>query len=105
MSLVREYVPQIVPIDLEKLHTWREYEIAVGHSDRRPISWRFESMTKQPGFGFDELIALMTIAWTMDYGTITKRFADKYQIGFMTGLNICRDETRQIVAGALLQRD
>ena len=105
LSMVREYVPQIVKIDLEKISTWREYISAVYHADRSKIHARVDKLLEKI-FEEDEYIALMAITWTMDYASITHEIAINYGFGsFMSRLSRAGPEARQIVAGALLQRN
>lgn len=105
LPLVRRYAPQIVDINLEQLSTWHEYKGAVYHADRSQIFVRCDRLREQL-FEREEYIAVMTLAWTMDYASIAKEIAEASGFDFfLAGLSHCDDEAREIVAGALLQRD
>lgn len=105
LEMVRAFVPQIVKIDLEKISTWREYISAVYYADRSKIHARVDKLLEKL-FEEDEYIALMAIMWTMDYASITHEIAINHGFdSFMSRLSRVGPEARQIVAGALLQRN
>lgn len=104
LELVREYVPQIVKINVAKLQTWRDIS-AVYYADRSEIHLRVDALCEKL-LERDEIISLMGIVWTMDYASITQKIAQEYGFGsFMSGLNHCGDQARAVITGALLQRD
>lgn len=105
LSMVRQFVPQIVKIDLEQLSTWKHYIDAVFRADRTKIFERVDKLCANP-LERDELIAIAGIAWTMDYARIAQKIASESGFdSFLGGLSHCGDEAREVVAGALLQRD
>lgn len=105
LELVREYIPQIVNIELEQLQTWREYISAVYYADRCNIHSSVDALCEKLEER-DQLISLMGIVWTMDYASITHKIAQEHGFGsFMSGLSLCGSQARAVIAGALLQRD
>lgn len=105
LSMVRQFVPQIVKIDLEQLSTWHQYKAAVYHADREKIFDRVDKLCRDP-LERDELIAIAGICWTMDYASISQKIAQQSGFdGFLAGLSHCGDEAREVIGGALLQRD
>ena len=58
LELVREYIPQMLQIDLEKLSTWREYIAAVYYADRSNFHGRVDALCEKL-LERDELISLM----------------------------------------------
>lgn len=104
LPAVREIVPALVKIDLDKIDSWHAYKAAVYHADRSQIFKRAEKLaSRQSG---SELLLTMAILATMDYADLGDEIGQKAGIRGLLGASQFLDEAqRATVAGAIAMSD
>lgn len=100
---VREIVPALVEIDLDRIPSWAAYKHAVHVADRSDIFDRAEKLTsKQSG---SQVLATMAVLATMDYADYADEIGKKAGIGILRASQFLDENQRATVAGAIAWRD
>lgn len=104
LPAVREIVPALVKIDLDKIGNWQAYKHAVHIADRSNIFERAEKLSAtQSG---SELVATMAVLATMDYADYADEIGQKAGIrGLLRATQFLDPDQRATVAGAIAWRD